>query len=205
MGCDSSPNNYRPIFLLSPLAKAFESLILTRMSKFIAENKILCKEQFGFRKLHSTNHVLSDIFSSVNNNRGNRHFTCIIFLDLKKAFDTVDHQILLSKLEKLGFRGNFYNLLKDYLNNRKQYVNVNNVSSHLLKNVDRLATRIHSRPTLFSLYVNDLPSASDFKTRLFADDTMLIMNDACLSNPEVGTISLIVDSLITKPTFSLTS
>ena len=61
-GCDSSPNNYRPISLLSPLAKVFESLILTRMSKFIAENKILCKEQFGFRKLHSTNHVLSDIF-----------------------------------------------------------------------------------------------------------------------------------------------
>ena len=126
-GCDSSPNNYRPISLLSPLAKVFQSLILTRMSKFIAENKILCKEQFGFRKLHFTNHVLSDIFSFINNNRGNRHFTCIIFLDLKKAFNPVDHQMLLSKLEKLGFWGNFYNLLKDYLNNRKQYVNVNNV------------------------------------------------------------------------------
>ena len=61
-GCDSSPNNYRSISLLSLLAIVFESLILTRMSKFIAENKILCKEQFGFRKLHSTNHVLSDIF-----------------------------------------------------------------------------------------------------------------------------------------------
>ena len=77
------------------------------MSKFIAENKISCKEQFGFRKLHSINHVLSDIFSSINNNRGNRHFTCIIFLDLKKAVDAVDHQVLLSKLEKLGFRENF--------------------------------------------------------------------------------------------------
>ena len=77
-GCDSSPNNYRPISLLSLLAKVFESLILTRMSKFIAENKILCKEQFGFRKLHSTNHVLSDIFSSINNKRGNCHSTCTI-------------------------------------------------------------------------------------------------------------------------------
>ena len=146
--------------MLSPLAKVFESLIRTRMSKFIAENKMLCKEQFGFRKLHSTNHVFSDIFSSINNNRGNRHFTCIIFLDLKKAFDTVDHQILLSKLEKIGFRVNFYNLLKDYSNDRKQYVNVNNVSSHLLKMSTGGPQGSILGLTLFSLCVNDLPSAS---------------------------------------------
>ena len=154
------------------------------MSKFIAENKILCKEQFGFRKLHSTNHVLSDIVSSIDNNRGNRHFTCIIFLDLKKAFDTVDHQILLSKLEKLGLRGNFYNLLQDYLNNRKQYVNVNDVFSHLLNMSTGMPQGSILGPTLFSLYVNDLPGASDFETRLFTDDTVLIMNDVCLSSLE---------------------
>ena len=143
-----------------------------------------CKEQFGFRKLHSTNHVLSDVFSSINNYRVNRHFTCIIFLDLKKAFDTVDHQILLSKLEKLGFGENFYNLFKDYFNNRKQYVDVNNVSSHLLKMSTGVPQGSILGPTLFLLYVNDLPSASDFETRLFADDTVLIMNDVCLSSFE---------------------
>ena len=179
-GCDFSPNNYRPLSLLSPLAKVFESLIFEKMLKFIAENKILSKEQIEFRELHSTNHVLSDIFSPINNNRVNQHFT----IDLKKAFDTVDHQILLSKLEKLGFNGNFYNLFEDYLNDRKQYVNVNNnVSSHLLKMLTGVPQGSILDPTLFSLCVNHLPSASDFETRRFADDTVLIMNDVgrCLA------------------------
>ena len=123
-------------------------------------------------------------FSSINNNRSNRHFTCIIFLDLKKAFDTVDHQIHLSKLEKLGFRGHLYNLLQDYLNNRKQYVNVNNVSSHLLEMSTGVPQGSILGPTLFSLYVNDLPNASDFETCLLADDTVLIMNDVCLTSLE---------------------
>ena len=109
---------------------------------------------------------------------------CIIFLKLKKVFDTVDHQILLSILEKLGFRGNFYNLLEDYSNDRKQYVNVNNVSSHLLKMSTGVPQGSIPGPTLFSLYVNELPSASDFETRLFVDDTVLIMNDVYLSSLE---------------------
>ena len=117
------------------------------MLKFIVENKILCKEQFGFRKLHSTGHVLSDIFP-LSIITGAIVFSPVLFLDLKKAFDTVDHQTLLSQLEKLRFRGNFYNLLKDYLKNRKQYVNVNNVSSHLLKISTGVPQRIHSRPNI---------------------------------------------------------
>ena len=86
-----SPNNYRPISLLSPISKIFEILISKRLNKFLEEQKILVDEQLGFRKLHSTTHAITDIFSQISNNIDCSRYTCVLLLDLKKAFDTVDH------------------------------------------------------------------------------------------------------------------
>ena len=99
-------NNYRPISLLSPISKIFESLISIRLISFLEDNNIISEQQFGFRKQHSTTHVVTDVQSQISKNLDNKQHTCVILLDFRKAFDTVNHQILVRKLEKYGIRGN---------------------------------------------------------------------------------------------------
>ena len=101
-GKRSSMNNYRPISLLSPLAKVFEKLISIRLSKFLEQNNILADQQLGFRKGHSTTHAVTDLYSHICNNLDNGKHSCVLLLDLKKAFDTVNHEIMLRKLDKYG-------------------------------------------------------------------------------------------------------
>ena len=140
-------------------------------------HNILAKEQFGFKAKHSTNHVITDVTNKLQNYRDSNHFTCLILLDLSKAFDTVDHQIVLNKLQKYGIRGNFLQLLSDCLNNRKQVVYINNTYSRqqdVSCGVPQGSVLGH---LLFSIYINDLPKISKFETRLFADDTALIFSD----------------------------
>ena len=123
-----------------------------------------------------------DVVSLLNKNTDNEKCTCLILLDLKKAFDTVDHKILLAKLEKYGIRGNVQKLIENYLTNRQQYVNTNSMTSDLNKVCCGVPQGSTLSPTLFSLYINDLPNISNFTVRLLADDTALIMQDENLSN-----------------------
>ena len=121
-GCTYTASNYRPILVLSPFSKTFEKLIYHRLNHYFSNRNILTSEQFGFRAKHSTGHVISDVTNKLQNFCNNRNFTCLILLDLSKAFDTVNNQILLNKLEKHGVRGNSLTLINDYLTNRKQVV-----------------------------------------------------------------------------------
>ena len=98
-------------------------------------------------------------------------------LDLKKAFDTVDHELLLTKLEKYGIKGNIHSLFKSYLTDRKQYVCVNNCCSDYRTITYGVPQGSILGPTLFSLYVNDIVDDSNFTTRLFADDTVLMLHE----------------------------
>ena len=112
--------NNGPISLLSNFNKIFEKIIYNRMVCFIDQHSILNLSQYGFRQGHSTHHAIIDIVEAIQLNMDRRLFTCGIFIDLKKAFDTVDHKILLDKLYHYGFRGIINEWFESYLADRIQ-------------------------------------------------------------------------------------
>ena len=120
--------NYRPISLISNLAKILEKIIHNRITNFINKCEILAKNQYGFRKNKSTKDALSLITNAIYDKLDKSTRIAITFLDLAKAFDTVNHQILLDKLYNYGIRGRASNLIKSYLGNRLQKVKLNNIN-----------------------------------------------------------------------------
>ena len=109
-----SKDNYRPVAIL--LSKLLERVMYNRVYDFLAKYDILINEQFGFRKSHSTSHGVLNLSNYVTNELDNGNFCLGIFMDLSKAFDTIDHKILLSKLHNYGVRGNPMLWFTDYLN-----------------------------------------------------------------------------------------
>ena len=170
-GDRSDEDNYRPISLLSCFEKVLERLMCKRMLDFLKKHKILYKLQFGFRENHSTSLALIEALNEIYLKLDEGKFVLGVFLDLKKAFDTIDHKILLSKLEHYGLRGVASNWLCSYLSNRKQFTFVNGCNSHLGTINTGVPQGSVLGPILFTLYVNDMANASQLQPRLFADDT----------------------------------
>ena len=123
-GASDNLSNYRPISLLSIFSKIFEKIMYKRLYKFLEMNEILHPSQFGFRKNHSTSHTLISMTETIKKTIDNGHFGCGIFIDLKKAFDTVNHSILLKKLDHYGVRGIPLQWFHSYLAKRQQYVSI---------------------------------------------------------------------------------
>ena len=130
-GDDQNIQIYRPISILSFFSKIFEKIIASHIMDFLDTNNILYDKQFEFRKSHSTSHAIITLVEKVSRALDTGKFIVGVFLDLKKAFDTVDHTILLKKLHAYGIRGNHLDWFKSYLNNRTQYVTYNNARSDL--------------------------------------------------------------------------
>ena len=122
-------SNYRPISLLTSVSKILGLVVYKRTLHFIQTNKILNNNQHGFREIHSTINAITSHTSDVIKALENKDSVLSVFLDLRKAFDTIDHQILLYKLEFYGIRGTPLKWFKSYLSNRKQYVKYNNSDS----------------------------------------------------------------------------
>ena len=182
-GDSTSVNNYRPISILSPINKIFEKIIYSRLLKFINKTNILYKYQYGFRKNHSTEHALIELVDQIRSSIGENKMTCGIFIDLSKAFDTVNHQILLHKLEHYGIRGKALELFKSYLSNRKQYVQIDQSKSNTLPIACGVPQGSVLGPLLFLIFINDLPKCCpEGKTRLFADDTTIFFHSNNIDN-----------------------
>ena len=178
-------SNYRPISILSQFDKILEKLIYSRIINFIEKNDLLCENQFGFRKNSSTIFAINSIYDKFINNIDQNLYTCCLFLDLSRAFDTVDHDILLDKLYRnFGIRGKPLDLLTSYLKNRYQYTNVRKFMSSYTKVSYGVSQGSCLGPLLFLLYINDISLISNFNTTLFADDTCLMMADNNLKNLE---------------------
>ena len=184
-GSTDDLNNFRPISLLSIFDKIIEKLMHLRLYTFLEENQILCKNQFGFKKKSSCAHSLIEITEKIKESIDNGRFGCGIFIDLKKAFDTVNHDILLLKLEHYGIRGAPLEWFKSYLSNRKQYVFYNGVSSSVLSVTCGVPQGSVLGPLLFLIYINDLPNISEkLQFFLFADDTNIYFDSTDLKSLE---------------------
>ena len=176
--------NFRPISILPPLSKVFEKCLHSRLFEFLEFHKVLDINQFGFKAKCSTENAVLKLCDELSSNFNTKSITCTVFLDLRKAFDTINHKILLQKLSFYGIRGVALKLFESYLESRSQYCIVNCTKSTKKLITCGVPQGSVLGPLLFLVYVNDINLVSNFKINLFADDSCLSLSNKSAVNLE---------------------
>ena len=166
--------NYRPVSILPTISKILERAVYVQMEKHLKDNNILYNFQSGFRTSYSTDTCLINLQDGIRMEISQGKYVGMVLIDLQKAFDTVDHDILLEKLDAMGFNHNKW--FESYLKGRKQMVVVNDVSSETGIVTCGVPQGSILGPLLFLCYVNDMPISVKCKLLLYADDSALIVS-----------------------------
>ena len=191
-GDESLIENYRPISLFSSISKVFERIVFNQLYKYLDDNNLLFDSQYGFRKHHSTELAAVELIDRIYKTMDQGDIPISIFLDLSKAFDTLDHSILLNKLEYYGVKGSASRWFSSYLTGRYQYVDMEGVRSEISYIKTGVPQGSILGPLLFILYVNDMHTISEkFAFITYADDTTLTCPLVSLSFDQEHTIDSI--------------
>ena len=201
-GDQFSFENYRPISLLTSISKIFEKVVFDQLYGYFTLNKLIYNSQYGFRKEHSTEFAALELIDKLMKGIDERKIPLSIFLDLSKAFDTLDHKILLSKLQHYGIHNTSLKWFHNYLTDRKQYVEYNNATSKCLPIYTGVPQGSILGPLLIIIYINDISVVSSkFSFILYADDTTMI-SSMCMftdtSSQEGSTMSNKINDEIVK-------
>ena len=173
-GSKTDPKNYRPISLLPIVSKIIEKLVHDQAQNYLSENNVLYDCQSGFRKNYSTNYCLAYLNDKISKGFDQRLYTGMILIDLQKAFDTINHLLLLEKMAFLGFSEKTIKWFKSYLTDRKFIVYVNEATSDPGPLSCGVPQGSILGPLLFLLYVNDMPQATKSELLLYADDSCIL-------------------------------
>ena len=158
---EKSFGNYRPISLLSSFSKIFERIVFNQLYDYLIEHDLLYQSQYGFRRFHSTELAALELTDRIRQQIDQKKVPFSVFLDLSKAFDTLNHDILLTKLHYYGIKGTSLSWFTSYLENRYQYVEYNGTSSSLKEIETGVPQGSILGPLLFIIYMNDIDFASE--------------------------------------------
>ena len=167
-------DNYRPISLLTSITKLFEKVVFTQLNDYFRNNDLFYDSQYGFLKDHSTEYAAMELTDKILKAIDDKNISLAIFMDLSKAFDTLDHGILINKLAHYGIHGTTFQWFSSYLTDRNQYVEIDGVTSNILPLSTGVPQGSILGPLLFLIYTNDIPYCTEyFNFILYADDTTL--------------------------------
>uniref|UniRef100_A0A671W1V6 Reverse transcriptase domain-containing protein n=1 Tax=Sparus aurata TaxID=8175 RepID=A0A671W1V6_SPAAU len=176
--------NYRPVSILSTISKIFERLVYEQVEEYLIRHDILYELQSGFRAAHSTDTCLIHLFDYVRQNLDQGNYVGMLLLDLQKAFDTVNHDILTSKLQCMGFSNLALKWFSSYLTDRTQVCDVEGTLSEPQSIVCGVPQGSILGPLLFLLYINDMSAVVHCKLLLYADDSALLVPGCNVSDIE---------------------